>query len=150
MKIISFITVILLFTLSASASYVQTYCSNAEGNIRWASGHKGNSAHVVRQTWDETGYKETVFSVYNDFPQATLSLKIEITLKEWSKKTCSESGGGTLFWSNVTYGNLTMTNSDGSEFPDGILGLSEDKKSITNLVLCEKNGNSRILCESHQ
>ena len=133
----------LLAASQAQASWFQTYCSTADGTLAQATGHSEWYFNATQRTWDTTGRVDTKLALEG---VDTVS-SAEQTLVQESGTSCQpgdEYGVGT--WRSVTYAKVRVTKTDGSLFPENVVGVTDDRTAIEASWLCETNGNSMMPC----
>lgn len=138
------ITIAALFSFAGSASFFQESCSNAEGTVKFTSGHVSNKVVLTEREYNSGKVTE------NEIELSLYDLKVEfgkeVIIDSTSSKNCSESGGGVAQWQSITAKKLTIKYSDGTPFSENVLGTSKDRRTVSAYVICDNSGNSMILC----
>ena len=139
---------LLFSSLGAKASYFQNYCGNAEGTVRVADGHDENYFMLTERVWGDHGVseKQIKYIDYELSEKSSKSIEIENSFEN-SCKDGDETGYGS--WKVVTSKVVTVYKVDGSLFSEDIVGVSEDRKTVSAYVICEENGSSMVLCEDN-
>jgi hypothetical protein len=142
------VTLALVISTSAQASWYQTFCSNAEGTTRTANGHNQNFTQLTKREWTNRGPVETIIRDEEN------KLRVEQVGEQKSivneqKQSCRKPGMGGVWNShNVSAGKYKITNDDGSLFDKDIVGVSEDLKSVEVEFICQADMNGLIMCPS--
>lgn len=142
------IATVLVTTLSANASFFQNYCSNAQGTTTTADGHAEFYTKVTSRTWDNGNQIDKVIEL--DLDKVDLSTFDEVKISEQISKYCEPgSSSGYVSWEYVITKKVILTNRDGSLFSKDIVGVSDDQKTISTMVICTEEGNSRTDCSNN-
>ena len=131
-----------IFVFNAQAmTWFQSFCSNPDSTIRIADGDSEQYVFVTSINLDN--YVKTPVDVSS---QVTVTFSQVKEIKETSKN-CDEELG---FWEaeKMSVREIVVQKSDNSQFDENILGLSEDKRSITTSVFCsEKRKRGIVPCQ---
>jgi hypothetical protein len=125
------IALVLLFSLSAQASYYATHCSNSRGDVRWETGHNSNQL-FIRLDSDVPSY------IQIDIFKVEIRSEKEVILSEETVHRC-----GFRSYTKVYAEKVTITPS--MDYPDSLDFLDGDKKIVTD-VICTNRMNSRAPC----
>lgn len=143
MKLIIMITTMVL-SVSVQASFLQESCSSADSSVIKNMGHVKSELSVKYYGHGTEGKRLEL-----DRFATSVEYSNEVTIKEESYNSCDvdpNSGGGYASWDSYYVQDIVITNDDGSEFPENLYGLSQDKKSITATILCHKAINNVVMC----
>lgn len=131
----------LLVGTSVQASSYQEFCSNGEGTVKLTQGHIYNEISVTERIRNEGQFLDKRVVL----PDAdVLILKAE--LLEQEKSNPCDDDFGIIYWREVVYKKIRITNPDGSLFSQNIVGVSRDKRFVEASVICEAFGNSIYGC----
>lgn len=133
-------------TFTAQASYMSNVCSNANSTIISKSGHRMPSVIVNDYSETATGgipveLDTQMIKVYHSAEKVV-----------FSKQTngCQEEGGFAYGSSKtISTSKITISNKDGSTFPEGFTGRSIDGLTIEDYVICESFISSQVHCEQN-
>jgi len=146
MKTLTALLILGLFSNTASASFYQRICSSADGYTKKADGHLAFHTTLTNIDYENGERIETPITLdYDSFKIETLSSKKLIS--ENSSNCDKKYGSGFANWRNVTFETIEITKNDGSLFPKGVVGVSQDRTKVTADLLCEEDGNSQVFCE---
>ncbi len=134
----------LLLTVTAQASFLQETCTSANQSVILNSGHVDSELSVkyYRHHKDQERLQLDRFETNVEYSN-------EETITEKSYNSCDnnpELKRGYATWDSYKVKDIVITNNDGSEFPHGLLGLSQDAKSISAKVFCHKAVSSQVMC----
>lgn len=107
-------------------------------------GHVPHKVKVMKRLYENGEYTEEVIEL-EDVIEDTTDI-VELSSKSTSSCQQNENESGFASWENVSAAKIKIVNRDGSEFEEGMAGLSQDKKSIEAFVVCKNEGNSMIIC----
>lgn len=143
-------TILLALGSTAQASSFTITCGNAEGTIKTESGHFANGLQLTKRIYDREngGHRDE---------KVELSLRDDVRVEaEDAREIHSEQRngcdvpnpgqtGGALHRS-VYVEKVRITKADGSSFEDGILGVSADRLSVEDFLICERVITNIIPC----
>lgn len=140
-------TIITLTTaLTAQASFMSDVCSNAKATIITKSGHMTPVVTVHEYSISDGAYLPISLDAYEI---KTESLN-ENTLSTKTTDGCVEGQRYGYGSSDTIYSKeIILSNKDGSTFPEGISGRSEDGLTIRDHVICESHISWRTFCEQN-
>ncbi|MBX2988581.1 MAG: hypothetical protein KF802_11855 [Bdellovibrionaceae bacterium] len=128
-------TSIVMLMPQVHASSIQTYCSNAEGTVRKANSTLENFIELtLRLKPDELG--SPTQQIRDEEGVFEAEVKSSHTLSETSNSSCRQNMGS-MMKKTVTLEQVVITKKDGSAFDYRIAGISQDRKTIETLMLCE-------------
>ena len=133
-----------LFSLTSQASFVQETCSSADGSTVFNFGHINDTVQVTKYV---KGAHVPVYLNRNDIRSERKHI---VDVKEEKFSSCDlNPGSGSGYASFDTYwtAELSLRNTDGSEFDQQIIGVSSDKKTVEAVVLCHRHINSLVICQ---
>ena len=131
-----------LFSVSANASFYQISCSNADGTTTSANGHVENFLKVTKFTYQgNEAVKEIIDLDKIDTVEVAYSNDQLI-----ERKTTDGCPASWISWQETRVVSISITNKDGSLFDKGIVGVSQDLKSINTHLICQEDGNSMVFC----
>jgi hypothetical protein len=122
-------TLVLSFT--SQASYYATHCSNAQGTLKWESGHNSNTLSL--KYYDS---EERVKSI--PLKKIEIENSEEITISESATTRCLSSKSRTYV--------AKVQIKAAQDFPDTLDFLGADK-TLKDTVICEFHMNSRAACK---
>jgi len=144
MKLIAIIATMVL-SVSVQASFLQESCSSADNSVILNMGYVKSELSVKYYGSEGKRLELDRFATNVEYSNVE-------TVKETSYNSCDEnpnSGGGYASWDSYYVQDIVITNDDGSEFPENIYGLSQDKKSISATILCHKAVNNIVMCKQN-
>ena len=138
-----------LYGAHALASGFQTNCSSADGATSTHDGHFANGTKLTIRFWDAKGKHESQLNYENfDIQQRVLS-KIEHDRKEVKK--CIPGNDDGMYWGTVhTYQKIEFSLPGGTKFPENVVGVSTDRKTVTAHLICQEDVDSDISCKGTQ
>lgn len=119
--------ILVMFSLSSSASWYQESCSNATQTILRNQGHDDVRTVISRQL--ESGETTPVEYEYDDVEEKILSEK--------KIKETSEDHNCWASWSKTTVREMKLTRTGGKKFPQGTVDVSRDGKTVRTFLLCQ-------------
>lgn len=140
------LTLTTTLALNANASWMQQHCSNGEATTRTSMGHNENFVQWTEQSYDAGGVLKTRVVVDEDgkIDQEILA-QTEIE-KDYKRSCVPGKKEGWVMGREVSYVKVKLTNGDGSKFPKGAVGVSEDGLSLTANLICEQVVTSMVIC----
>ncbi len=140
----SFIPLTLCISLSAHASYFQTYCTDAETTTRWASGHSENFVSVTSRKWleGERIERQLIFSSNEVLVETASKQEVDNQFERFCKEG---QDWGYATWNKKTLVKSKISLTNGEAFEDNVVNVNDEGK-IEGYFFCEEKGNSRIMC----
>lgn len=134
----------IFLSVSANASFFQTYCSNAEGTVKWSQGHNDNTLVITKRSWEGGNLSEETLTV----PQWEITYKVneeKDILSEASSNCPADSDWGVAKWRTVKWQAVELKRQDGSPFHSDVVGVNS-QGAINTILICEEKGNSQSYC----
>lgn len=122
---------------SAHASYYEINCSNGEGTIKIAEGHRENSITLTEKIWDNSvgRYSSKTHKLYEGIYVDFVS---SCPVENPSPDACTKDGNMNMRYSAFSnLSKISITKEDKSEFSKDFVGVSKDQKSIEAYVICD-------------
>lgn len=134
MKTAIFTLTFLALASQAQASFFQIQCSNADGTVLTASGQNENYVQVTRFV---NGKRRPVKDE-NGLLEVQTRLDGKVLVDDAREGACDSGGFRWVTLRRVTAAEVSIARADGSAFAADTFHVSQDRKTVSTVLVCEQ------------
>ena len=134
--------------LNAHASWMQDYCSDAEGATQMRLGHNESFLFITKQTWkDREMQSERIDLKLLD--EVNYEVRESQLLHDEYRSSCDVPNPPDVGYGSgksVSYKKVSISYKDGRLFDEGVVGVNQDRTAVEVYMICKQLSSGQIPC----